>query len=412
MFLGDPPPGSGVGGVQFVQDLKMAGSDIVVGQVKLEVRDPFGKSTTITRAIKKETKGKQGKVTCKTIDSAMSVVTPDGQKIQRSLRTGDATLDMIRTMGVSRAVLNNVIFCHQEESCWPFSSDKELKEKFDQIFGTAEYIKAVDSLAKRRKDMNNDSRVAKVTLDSTLELKKEADRQKAKLLGNEANFEKYKTEYAALEQELVPIRERLAKIREVEMEYTKVYNQKLKVDTELKQLRKREDASRKKIQELFEGDIAQLKQEIVDFEHKGENSQMKKKETEADVKNYTNDLKVIEGRVKEIQIKLTRLQAEKEQEQETLAQRAEECRKICERFGIPVESDLENDNNAASVLFSKVKDAIKFEEEEVAQTAKNNDDVETQVQNKIDSVREERARTDSEAVAKNKLHGQVSKFKP
>jgi DNA repair protein RAD50 len=39
-----------------------------------------------------------------------------------------------RLMGVSTAILDNVIFCHQEESNWPLSEPAALKKKFDDIF--------------------------------------------------------------------------------------------------------------------------------------------------------------------------------------------------------------------------------------------------------------------------------------
>lgn len=37
-------------------------------------------------------------------------------------------------LGVSKAVLENVIFCHQEDSYWPLSEPAALKKKFDDIF--------------------------------------------------------------------------------------------------------------------------------------------------------------------------------------------------------------------------------------------------------------------------------------
>jgi DNA repair protein RAD50 len=39
-----------------------------------------------------------------------------------------------RLMGVSKAILENVIFCHQEESNWPLAEPSALKKKFDDIF--------------------------------------------------------------------------------------------------------------------------------------------------------------------------------------------------------------------------------------------------------------------------------------
>lgn len=58
---------------------------------------------------------------------------------------------MCRAMGVSKAIIDNVLFCHQEDSSWPLGTDKELKEKFDAIFGTTEYNKGVETIRKKRK---------------------------------------------------------------------------------------------------------------------------------------------------------------------------------------------------------------------------------------------------------------------
>lgn len=49
-------------------------------------------------------------------------------------------------MGVSNAILENVVFCHQDESLWPFSDQANLKKIFDEIFDTTKYTKALTEL--------------------------------------------------------------------------------------------------------------------------------------------------------------------------------------------------------------------------------------------------------------------------
>ena len=49
-------------------------------------------------------------------------------------------------MGVSNAILENVIFCHQDESNWPFSDQANLKKIFDEVFDTTKYTKALTEL--------------------------------------------------------------------------------------------------------------------------------------------------------------------------------------------------------------------------------------------------------------------------
>lgn len=46
-----------------------------------------------------------------------------------------------RLMGVSTAILDNVIFCHQEESNWPLSEPAALKKKFDDIFEASKCVR-------------------------------------------------------------------------------------------------------------------------------------------------------------------------------------------------------------------------------------------------------------------------------
>jgi DNA repair protein RAD50 len=49
-----------------------------------------------------------------------------------------------------QAVLENVIFVHQEDSNWPLAEGLVLKKKFDDIFAATKYTKARMSLATTR----------------------------------------------------------------------------------------------------------------------------------------------------------------------------------------------------------------------------------------------------------------------
>lgn len=65
-------------------------------------------------------------------------------------------------LGVDKAVLSNVIFCHQEDSNWPLDESKQLKTKFDAIFSATKYIKALDSIRKFRTEQAGKVREIKV----------------------------------------------------------------------------------------------------------------------------------------------------------------------------------------------------------------------------------------------------------
>lgn len=55
-------------------------------------------------------------------------------------------------MGVSKAILEMVIFCHQEDSNWPLTgADAELKKRFDLIFSADRYRKGLTELKDQQK---------------------------------------------------------------------------------------------------------------------------------------------------------------------------------------------------------------------------------------------------------------------
>jgi DNA repair protein RAD50 len=50
-------------------------------------------------------------------------------------------------MYVSRPILEYVVFVHQEDSLWPLSENKTLKERFDAIFAATKYNDAIKRMA-------------------------------------------------------------------------------------------------------------------------------------------------------------------------------------------------------------------------------------------------------------------------
>ena len=63
----------------------------------------------------------------------------NGENVSISSKCADLNKEMVLTLGVSKAVLDNVIFCHQEESNWPLSEGKAVKQRFDEIFAATRY---------------------------------------------------------------------------------------------------------------------------------------------------------------------------------------------------------------------------------------------------------------------------------
>merc|ERR1711915_1083154 len=176
---GDVPPGCGKG-ASFIHDPKMARDHIVRGQIKLMFYDPKGEKTIATRSA--EVTQKQKALQMKTLDATITRIdSGTGEKTQLSSKCADFEMEMTQVLGVSKAILNNVIFCHQEDSNWPLDEGKRVKEKFDAIFSATKYIKCLESISKLRKEKKAEGKHKEELISSLRTWKDEAKRKKDEL---------------------------------------------------------------------------------------------------------------------------------------------------------------------------------------------------------------------------------------
>ncbi|KJZ77374.1 hypothetical protein HIM_03098 [Hirsutella minnesotensis 3608] len=143
---GELPPNSKGGA--FIHDPKLCGEKEVMAQVKLQFRSINNRQHVATRSIqltvKKTTRSQ------KTLDCSLVVVN-NGERTTTSTRQAQLDEMIPERLGVSPAILDAVIFCHQDESLWPLSEPAALKKRFDEIFEALKYTKAIDNLKVLRK---------------------------------------------------------------------------------------------------------------------------------------------------------------------------------------------------------------------------------------------------------------------
>lgn len=160
-LTGEMPPNSGKG-KSFVHDPKIFGAYQCLGQVKMRVQKESGELVTVCRSLKTTVPTSKGSdpsaLKFETLDSTIHVTDKNGKDHTISKRCVDINAEMANVMQVSKSIINNVLFCHQEDSDWPLEESKRLKERFDSIFDTTEYNKAVDKLIKLRKVYDADAK--------------------------------------------------------------------------------------------------------------------------------------------------------------------------------------------------------------------------------------------------------------
>uniref|UniRef100_K3WA27 Rad50/SbcC-type AAA domain-containing protein n=1 Tax=Globisporangium ultimum (strain ATCC 200006 / CBS 805.95 / DAOM BR144) TaxID=431595 RepID=K3WA27_GLOUD len=218
---GSLPPGAR-GGQSFVHDPKIAGTNEVKASIRLRFRNCAGKAMVVQRTYQLlQTKAK---LQFKAMDGVIRVVNDLGEKVSMSHKCGELDRHIPEVLGVSKAILESVIFCHQEESNWPLQEGAELKKRFDAIFESARYTKALEAIRKLRKSRNTDTKDFKRDLDILSVKMKSADaiRDKIDAAGKKLASVLEETEQATenlerAEETLAEMEQLMADIREQEM---------------------------------------------------------------------------------------------------------------------------------------------------------------------------------------------------
>ncbi|KAJ7250863.1 AAA domain-containing protein [Mycena haematopus] len=179
---GDQPPNTRGGA--FIHDPKMANEKEVKAQVKLRFHAANGTRMLAVRNLSVTVKKTAG-LTMKTLESILALADNDSAKGGKrgviSTKCAEMDTEIPQLLGVSKAVLENVIFCHQEDSYWPLAEPAALKKKFDDIFEATKYTKALDSIKSLRKDRVAELKTEKERLDGLSREKAHADKLKARI---------------------------------------------------------------------------------------------------------------------------------------------------------------------------------------------------------------------------------------
>lgn len=138
-----------------------------------------------------------------------------------SNKCGDTNAMVTEMIGVSKSILNYVIFCHQDDSFWPFEDGKKLKDKLDEIFGTTKYNKALEQLRNMTKDYNASIKYLK-EVKNTAKQKVTGFEDKKKSLKNEKRRQaEVDLEIQEIDDKIQPIDDKLENIAKSIENYNK-----------------------------------------------------------------------------------------------------------------------------------------------------------------------------------------------
>ncbi|KAK6522842.1 DNA repair protein rad50 [Arthrobotrys megalospora] len=201
---GDLPPNSKNGA--FIHDPKICGEKEVMAQVKLSFINTNGARMVCTRSLQLSVK--KTARTQKTLDGQLLMV-KDNQRSTVSTKCVELDTMLPNFLGVSRSILDNVIFCHQEESMWPLSEASVLKKKFDEIFEAQKYTKAIDNIKTLRKKQAEEIKRLNLLQDQFKIDKERAERAEKKTKQISAEIETLREQREELSREISKVRDEI-----------------------------------------------------------------------------------------------------------------------------------------------------------------------------------------------------------
>jgi DNA repair protein RAD50 len=194
---GAMPPNSKNGA--FIHDPNILGDKQVSAEVKMAFTSINGQSMVVSRAMSLT----KGPTTSKfSTTEGQLLLMNRGERTTLSTKCAELDSQVPRFLGVPKAILEYVIFCHQEDSLWPMSEPSVLKKKFDEIFQALQFTKAVSALKDIQKEMSVEVKLLEQSVKHLKIDKDRAEKTKQKLLANQRLIEDYLEGTKSLEVQL------------------------------------------------------------------------------------------------------------------------------------------------------------------------------------------------------------------
>ncbi|KAK7520453.1 DNA repair protein Rad50 [Phyllosticta citriasiana] len=255
--IGELPTGCDRG-KSFIHDPNLCGEKDVLAQVKISFKATSGAKMVATRSLQLSIKksGKNFIRTVKALEGQLLMI-KDGERTAISSRVAELNQILPQYLGISAAILEYVVFCHQDESLWPMSEPGALKKRFDEIFDALKWTKAIDNIKLLIKNKKEELGKLKILEEHAKEDKDKGTR-----------IEKRSQElYNEIEELRAQVEELASKKEEAAKKTTAAFDRSATFESIVRTLEENVRELRQNIQEMVETD-AELQASLDRFEER------------------------------------------------------------------------------------------------------------------------------------------------
>lgn len=290
---GDFPPNAEKG-KSFIHDPLISNKMNVRGKIDLLLKNYNNKKIGISRSFSLYySKDKQNRIkhTFRSLDNNIIIKKDKGDDIIITNKCVDINCHIPKLMGVSKALLENVILCHHDESLWPFSESTKIKKKFDELFGDDNFSKILEELVKCKKKMNE---VLKKKNYELISIKDSYEKKKNIFLEIEKNQAEIENEKIFIQQEKEELKKKTILLDQFKNKNNILYKISSDIDTyfvlyerhqsdiqqykNMKEIYEESSSELEKFSDLFKTDlvkcnelIEKINDEIIKLEEESEN---------------------------------------------------------------------------------------------------------------------------------------------
>lgn len=282
---GELPPNSKGGA--FIHDPKLCGEREVKAQLRLRFNAPGHSVYSIARSILLTmTKTKR---TQKTLESTL-LKEWEGQSESKSSKTFNINGETCTALGVSPAILEAVIFCHQDESLWPMSEPGVLKKQFDEIFEAMKYTKAIENMKLLRKKQGERLREYKILEGQEKANKGQADKCDKEIRELSATIESESKKYEEIVKQREEAEQQARELKKQANSYLNIVNELESKTRELGYQQQKLDETKSRMNEMDESD-EWLRNTLAEYQKRVEELLREHQENIKKYNQYEEDLK-------------------------------------------------------------------------------------------------------------------------
>ncbi|KAL0097942.1 hypothetical protein J3Q64DRAFT_1081492 [Phycomyces blakesleeanus] len=288
-------------------------------------------------------------------------------------------------LGSSKAMIESVMLCPQEESNWPIAEPAVLKKKFNDIFGNAHHIKTIKSIKDKIKELQEENQAKKIDLEGFKARKIYAEKLKMSLADLLKTIQSKQQSLAAIDRKLADANDKLMSCRakhrsvqEAEKAYTQLMHKKeilTKSITELSRHLKERSESDEELQRI-----------IRNYSQEAETRHRAKEEAEKEVDDLNRKLVKKKEELSSLILSITRLEVSDEENSVRIQDRINLIKSLDEKFELGISTQLDSDE-ATSRLTSMLNinnESLKREKSQARES-------ESKLRDTIHSIKSEKA---------------------